>query len=80
MFTISRVERDRKRQFLISISNRWTLARVAESWQHPFGGEPQTHMVLLIGVKFCISLQPLELLFYSEHKGVPLTVIGDDVL
>lgn len=53
---------------------------MAESWQHPFGGEPQTHMVLLIGVKFCISLQPLELLFYSEHKGVPLTVIGDDVL
>jgi hypothetical protein len=48
----------KKSSLFISIANKGTLAGMAEIWSSALCGEPQTNMVLLIGLKSCNNLHP----------------------
>ena len=53
----------------MSISDRGTLARMAEMWSSPIWGELQIHSVLLIDLISSSSLHSLEL-FYIVSMGM----------
>lgn len=52
--SILKVERDREKQSLVSITNKGTLAGMVETLSSPLWvGESQIHIVLLIALKSC---------------------------
>jgi hypothetical protein len=69
-----------KNHSFLSIANWGTLAGMAEMWGSPLCGEPQTHMALLIALRSCIYLHPLELLFIANTRvfyGLTCVLLGE---